>query len=122
MEMKSEKNKKGKKLSREKEALYGLQRKILSLVVFAAIAAVSLVVIRGILLDNAQRMGNEMAHSYSAEGERNLTAYETLMQVTTEYIDNQLGTSSDPEGRIQMYLQMVSHTLGDKQRGNGCGL
>ena len=113
MEMKSEKNKKGKKLSREKEALYGLQRKILSLVVFAAIAAVSLVVIRGILLDNAQRMGNEMAHSYSAEGERNLTAYETLMQVTTEYIDNQLGTSSDPEGRIQMYLQMVSHTLGD---------
>lgn len=113
MEMKSEKNKKGKKLSREKEALYGLQRKILSLVVFATIAAVSLVVIRGILLDNAQRMGNEMAHSYSAEGERNLTAYETLMQVTTEYIDNQLGTSSDPEGRIQMYLQMVSHTLGD---------
>ena len=113
MEMKSEKNKKGKTLSREKKALYGLQRKILSLVVFAAIAAVSLVVIRGILLDNAQRMGNEMAHSYSAEGERNLTAYETLMQVTTEYIDNQLGTSSDPEGRIQMYLQMVSHTLGD---------
>ena len=113
MEMKSEKNKKGKKLSREKEALYGLQRKILSLVVFAAIAAVSLVVIRGILLDNAQRMGNEMAHSYSAEGERNLTAYETLMQVTTEYIDNQLESSGDPEGRIQMYLQMVSHTLGD---------
>ena len=113
MEMKSEKNTRGKRLSREKEALYGLQRKILSLIVFAAIAAVSLVVIRGILLDNAQRMGNEMAHSYSAEGERNLTAYETLMQVTTEYIDNQLESSGDPEGRIQMYLQMVSHTLGD---------
>lgn len=113
MEMKSEKNSRGKRLSREKEALYGLQRKILSLIVFAAIAAVSLVVIRGILLDNAQRMGNEMAHSYSAEGERNLTAYETLMQVTTEYIDNQLESSGDPEGRIQMYLQMVSHTLGD---------
>ncbi|HIW42835.1 MAG TPA: response regulator [Candidatus Mediterraneibacter vanvlietii] len=111
--MKSEKNTRGKRLSREKEALYGLQRKILSLIVFAAIAAVSLVVIRGILLDNAQRMGNEMAHSYSAEGERNLTAYETLMQVTTEYIDNQLESSGDPEGRIQMYLQMVSHTLGD---------
>lgn len=113
MEMKSEKNTRGKRLSREKEALYGLQRKILSLIVFAAIAAVSLVVIRGILLDNAQRMGNEMAHSYSAEGERNLTAYETLMQVTTEYIDSQLESSGDPEGRIQMYLQMVSHTLGD---------
>lgn len=113
MEMKSEKNTRGKRLSREKEVLYGLQRKILSLIVFAAIAAVSLVVIRGILLDNAQRMGNEMAHSYSAEGERNLTAYETLMQVTTEYIDNQLESSGDPEGRIQMYLQMVSHTLGD---------
>lgn len=47
MEMKSEKNSRGKRLSREKEALYGLQRKILSLIVFAAIAAVSLVVIRG---------------------------------------------------------------------------
>ena len=47
------------------------------------------------------------------KGKRNLTAYETLMQVTTEYIDNQLESSGDPEGRIQMYLQMVSHTLGD---------
>lgn len=101
------------KAKKRRENFYGLQRKILSLVVITAIAVCSLIVIRGILLENAQKMGNEMAHSYSAEGERNLTAYETLVQVTTEYIDDQLQTSDDPEGRIQTYLQIVSRTLGD---------
>ena len=58
-------------------------------------------------------MGNEMARSYSVEGERNAIAYETLMGVTTHYIDQQLEKSSRPEGWIEEYLQTVSNALGD---------
>ena len=98
---------------RTKEEVLKFQRRSAIWIALIAVAVSSLVVIRGILLDNARRMGNEMARSYSVEGERNAIAYETLMGVTTHYIDQQLEKSSRPEGWIEEYLQTVSNALGD---------
>ena len=95
-----------------KEELNGIKRRAAVWIVMAVVAFSSLLLIRRILLDNARRMGNEMAHSYSAEGERNIIAYETLMQVTTQYIDQQLTSSSAPMVWIQKYLESVGTTLG----------
>ena len=99
-------------LKRRRENLHKLWRRFFVLAALAAMAVCSLIVIQGILLDNAQRMGNEMARGYSAEGEKNAISYTTLLQVSTEYIDNQLEESGNSTGWIQSYLKIVSNTLG----------
>lgn len=100
------------KKQREKAGAYGIRRRITVWAVLVIMGLCSLVVIRGVLLDNARRMGSEMAHSYSTEGARNLIVYETIMRQCTEYIDQQLMESDDPEGWIRSYLESVSTAVG----------
>ena len=60
---------------KKREAAGGMnniKRRVVILIAVAAMAVCSLVVVRGVLLANAQRMGNEIAHSYSVENTRNL--------------------------------------------------
>lgn len=97
---------------RQRENLQRLRKRIVVLAAIAVMAVVSLLVIREILLDNARRMGNEMARSYSADGEKNVTAYMTLLQVSTAYIDSQMRESTDSEAWVQAYLKIVSSMLG----------
>ena len=73
-----------------------IKRRAVILIAVAAMAVCSLVVVRGVLLSNAQRMGNEIARSYSVENTRNLIEYETMLRLCTGYIDQQLKNSSDP--------------------------
>ena len=80
--------------------------------VFVVIALASLVIVRGILLDNARKTGNEMAHRYSVDGEKNTAAYETLMKVGSDYIDKQLSRGEEPEEWIQDYLKTIGSVLG----------
>ena len=56
-----------------------IKRRVVILIAVAAMAVCSLVVVRGVLLANAQKMGNEIAHSYSVENTRNLIGYETML-------------------------------------------
>ena len=63
--------------SHAKENRYKLYRWIAVWFLLAALALCSLIMIRRILLENAQKMGNEMAHSYSVDGEKDIVAYET---------------------------------------------
>ena len=64
-----------------------IKRRAVILIAVAAMAVCSLVVVRGVLLSNAQRMGNEIARSYSVENTRNLIEYETMLRLCTGYID-----------------------------------
>ena len=81
---------------KKREAAGGMnniKRRVVILIAVAAMAVCSLVVVRGVLLANAQRMGNEIAHSYSAENTRNLIGYETMLRLCIGYIDQQLKSS-----------------------------
>ena len=55
-----------------KEGRYKLYRWVVVWFLLTALALCSLVMIRKILLENAQKMGNEMAHSYSVDGEKDI--------------------------------------------------
>lgn len=103
------------KQNRQKAQSEQIQRRIAVWAAVVAIAICSLIVVRGILLGNAQKMGNEIAHRYTVEGERSTVAYEALMRVTTQYIDNQLTTSNAPNQWIQAYLETVSNALGENR-------
>lgn len=99
--------------SGQRGIFYRIWRRMAVWAALAAIAVCSLVIIRSVLLRNAQKMGNEMAHSYCVEGERNMIMYEAMMRLSTRYIDQQLQESSDPERWIRSYLQTVSNTMGE---------
>ena len=92
-----------------------IKRRAVILIAVAAMAVCSLVVVRGVLLSNAQRMGNEIARSYSVENTRNLIEYETMLRLCTGYIDQQLKNSSDPETWIRIFMQSLSGIAGEDE-------
>ena len=103
---------------KKREAAGGMnniKRRVVILIAVAAMAVCSLVVVRGVLLANAQRMGNEIAHSYSAENTRNLIGYETMLRLCTGYIDQQLKSSSDPETWIRIFMQSLVDIVGEDE-------
>ena len=103
---------------KKREAAGGMnniKRRVVILIAVAAMAVCSLVVVRGVLLANAQRMGNEIAHSYSVENTRNLIGYETMLRLCTGYIDQQLKSSSDPETWIQIFMQSLVDIVGEDE-------
>ena len=75
-------------------------------------AVCSVIVVRGILLDNAKRMGSEMANSYSLESERSMIAYEAMMRLSCEYIDRQLQMSNAPEEWIRSFFRNGEFCIG----------
>lgn len=75
-------------------------------------ALCSLFVMRGVLLENAQKMGNEVAHSYSVESERNMITYESMMRLSTRYIEQQLDDGREPGRWIQDFLEGIGDVLG----------
>ena len=101
------------KKKRDRADTYGIRRRIMVWAVLVIMGLCSLIVIQGILLDNAGKMGSEMAYSYSAESSRKVIMYETMMRQSTRYIDQQLSGSEAPEEWIRSYLESVSTTLGE---------
>ncbi len=98
---------------KNREAKSGLKKRAVIFLVVLAMAGCSLLVVRGILLSNAQSMGNEIAHSYSVENTRSLVAYETMLRLCTGYIDHQLEESDDPEKWIQSFMKDITGILGE---------
>lgn len=102
-----------KKKQRHRERRYQFGGKATTWIVLVILAFCSLSVVWGILRDNARKMGNEMVQSFSLQGEREMTVYETLMEVCTSYIDHQIASSNDPDIGIEEYLSMIGSILGE---------
>lgn len=102
-----------KKNSKMRSRVVKITRKSIVFWAIAAMALCSLVVVRGVLLANAQRMGNELALSYSVENTRSIIAYETMLRLSTGYIDQQLESSEDPERWIQTFMRSIVDIMGE---------
>ena len=98
---------------KERTAVHSrIRARIMVWLVLAVMGICSIVIIRGVLLRNAQRMGNEIAHSYALENEQNLNQYAAAIDLSSAYIDSQLEESQDPRRWISSFLESVANTLG----------
>lgn len=85
---------------------------VILLVSFLLLSIISLVWMENIMLDNAYSLGTELSQNYTIDAEKHLIAYETMLDLTAEYVDSQLEESSNAFSRIRTYLRMmpeVSH-------------
>ncbi len=78
-----------------------------------AMALCSVAVVRGVLLANAQKMGNELAHSYSVENTKSIVAYKAMLRLSAGYIDEQLQSSGDSETWIKAFLKSITDIMGE---------
>ena len=78
-------------------------------------AVCSLVVVRGVLLANAQRMGNEIAQQLL--GGKHAESYRLRDNAASVYgyIDQQLKSSSDPETWIRIFMQSLVDIVGEDE-------
>ena len=74
------------------------------LLLVVAIAGISLLSTRRILLENAQETGEEIANSYRMEEERNLELYQALLTVGSQYVEGMVGRGAD-EDHIAVWLK-----------------
>ena len=102
-----------KKTRRHKAKTHRLRGKAATWIALVILALCSLSVVWGILLDNARRMGNEMAQSFSLQREREMAVYETLMAVCTSYMDYQTASNQNPDVWVEEYLKIISGILGE---------
>mgnify|MGYP000450019151 FL=1 len=94
-----------KKQRRIRETLLRIRKSLVLLVLFAAISTVSFHVIQNNLLDHARVMGDGLALSYSVEEEKNITAYQVLMNMETNYLDQFL-ESKPSEEELKAWLSI----------------
>lgn len=74
------------------------------LLLVAAIAGISLLSTRRILVENAQETGEEIANSYRMEEERNLELYRALLTVGSQYVEGMVERGAD-EAYIAVWLE-----------------
>ena len=99
-----------------KQILRRMRFNIIALLVFLTIAVLGLHLLQARLLQNAQALGVTLARSCSIEEENNVTVYETLMRLGTQYIDRLL--ERDPEFQdiqeaLERFYDNISETVGD---------
>lgn len=102
----------GKKQRRIRETLLRIRKSLVLLVLFAAISTVSFHVIQNNLLDHARVMGDGLALSYSVEEEKNITAYQVLMNMETNYLDQFL-ESKPSEEELKAWLSIFYKNTGE---------
>lgn len=74
------------------------------LLLVVAIAGISLLSTRRILVENAQDTGEEIANSYRMEEERNLELYQALLTVGSQYVEGMVERDAD-ESYIAVWLE-----------------
>ncbi len=74
------------------------------LLLVAAIAGISLLSTRRILVENAQETGEEIANSYRMEEERNMELYRALLTVGSQYVEGMVKRGAD-EAYIAVWLE-----------------
>lgn len=80
-----------------------LRISVLVLVLFAVLSVFSIHILRVKLLQNAQEMGTYFTKNYSAEEQNNITIYQTLIELGTQYLDEQTARGSEPE-KMQRWM------------------
>ncbi len=77
---------------------------VVLLLLVIALAGISLLSARRILLENAQKTGEEIAKSYRMEEERNLELYRALLTVGSQYVEGMVKRGED-ETRVTAWLE-----------------
>ena len=88
---------------------------IIILILFTVLASFSIIIQRAKLLENAQSTGMALARSYSVEEQQNITVYETLIELGTQYIDSQTVSGaeySDIQEWITTFFDNVTNIIG----------
>lgn len=94
-------------------ALYG---SVVLLLVVIGVSIFSLFLVRGVLLENAEEVGSEVANGYTLEEERNLEFYESLITMGAEYLEGFAAQGADEDFLEQWmgdYLVKIVESLGD---------
>ena len=100
-----------------KQILRRIRFNIIALLIFFVIAVLGLHLLQNRLLQNAQALGVTLARSCSIEEGNNVTVYEPLMRIGTQYIDKQLESNPDTED-IQRFLQTFYNNLSETVGSN----
>lgn len=87
-----------------KQILRNLRFYIIATIVFVVMAILGLNLLQTKLLQNAQNTGMTLARSCSIEEQNNVTVYETMMHLGTQYIGRQLEQGADDEA-LQEWIQ-----------------
>lgn len=85
------------------------------LLLVVAIAGVSLLSTRRILLDNAQKTGEEIANSYHMEEARNLELYQALLVMGSQYVEEMMeqgAGEADIADWLEDYLEKLTRVTG----------
>ena len=70
---------------------------LLMMALFLALSIVGMDILQRSLLANSQETGMSLAQSFSVEEERNIFAYETLMELESEYLESYLQEGASEE-------------------------
>ena len=84
----------GQRRSRLRRILRGMRLNFITLGLLIVLTVLGLSLIRTSLLKNAQETGTALTQIYAAEGESNLTIYETLLSFGTSSISDRLASKT----------------------------
>lgn len=85
------------------------------LAILVVASTISMVYMHHTLLKNAQKMGEQIAHSYITEEERNLEIYENMVMMGTQYIENldlERMTPKQINEGIENYFEQIKEITG----------
>lgn len=105
----------GQRRSRLRRILRGMRLNFITLGLLIVLTVLGLSLIRTSLLKNAQETGTALTQIYAAEGESNLTIYETLLSFGTSSISDRLASKTSREDLVSwlnLYFQRVEAVLG----------
>ncbi|WP_295717534.1 hybrid sensor histidine kinase/response regulator [uncultured Oscillibacter sp.] len=105
----------GQRRSRLRRILRGMRLNFITLGLLIVLTVLGLSLIRTSLLKNAQETGTALTQIYAAEGESNLTIYETLLSFGTSSISDRLTNGTPREELVSwldLYFQRVESVLG----------
>lgn len=100
---------------RTRKVAFNLRFSLGLLAAFVFLSLFSIHLLRTSLLNSAQNTGTALARSYAMEEQNNLTVYETLLALSSEYMDQKVaGGASDEELRtwLSEYFQNITLVLG----------
>ena len=102
---------------KRKSGLDWLRRYGAILALYLLVAVASLHILQNELLKNAQQMGSALARSYAVEEERNMTAYEALLQVAATRLaryEREGGGEEQVRSWLAGYFADITTLLGDQ--------
>lgn len=86
------------------------------LILFTILVLLSRSAIEEIILNNAKRMGESLAQSYSTEEERNMIGYQLLLELGASYVSEDAVSYMDQstlETYLKRYFQDTIHVMGE---------